>query len=58
MSGYIYVVYLREFLRSGEPVLKVGYTLRDMRCRMKEYSKGSLCLAHEVCTQHFDDVKV
>lgn len=40
MSGYLYLLQLREFVRSGEPVFKVGRS-NDWHRRMMQYPKGS-----------------
>ena len=44
----IYVVYAREFVRSGEKVFKVGKT-SDMDNRMTGYPKGSQLVAFRQC---------
>lgn len=43
MEGYIYVIYVREFLNSKENIIKVGQT-SDIIRRFKEYPKGSKLL--------------
>ena len=40
MSGYIYVIWLREFKNTGESVYKVGRT-QDVLRRVSQYPKGS-----------------
>ena len=46
--GYIYVIVEREFVRSGEPVVKVGRTSNVVR-RIAEYPKGSKLLFCMYC---------
>lgn len=43
MSGYIYLIHLREFIKINEPVYKVGRS-EDVNRRKKEYPKGSVQL--------------
>ena len=44
MNGYIYVVQIREFVKSDEDVYKVGRTVDIMR-RFKQYPKNSKLIA-------------
>ena len=46
--GYIYVLVEREFVRSGEPIVKVGRT-RDVVRRLAQYPKGSKLLFSMYC---------
>ena len=48
MFGYIYILILREFIRSGDPIVKVGRT-SDVGRRMSEYPKGSRLLLCIYC---------
>lgn len=41
--GYIYIIYLREFLQSKQLVFKIGRT-RDIVLRFSQYPKGSILL--------------
>jgi hypothetical protein len=41
--GYIYIIYMREFLNSKEQVFKIGRT-RDIVLRVSQYPKGSILL--------------
>lgn len=50
MSGYIYVILLREFLHKKESVLKIGRT-NDTTKRLHHYPKGSIFL----CTFRVND---
>lgn len=43
-GGYLYVLHVREFLRSGEPVYKVGRT-ENLARRLGQYPKGSRLIA-------------
>jgi hypothetical protein len=43
MTGYIYVLKLREFVRSNEHVVKIG-TTQDILRRVRQYPKGSILL--------------
>lgn len=40
-GGYVYTCLLREFINSGETVIKVGMTM-DPAVRIKQYPKGSI----------------
>ena len=51
--GYIYLLVEREFVRSGEPVVKVGRT-SDVIRRMSEYPKGSKLLFCIYCDSQIE----
>jgi hypothetical protein len=43
-QGYLYVIHVREFLRNGEHIFKVGRT-ENIKRRMSQYPKGSKLIA-------------
>jgi hypothetical protein len=47
MSGYIYILIEREFIRLNEPVYKIGKTTQDDFKRFKQYPKDSK-LIHQI----------
>lgn len=51
MFGYIYIIILREFIRSGESVVKVGRA-KDVLRRLSQYPKGSRLLFCTYCDDH------
>ena len=51
MDGYIYLIYEREFRISGWPLYKIGRT-RDPIARMNGYSKQSIMVYLQMCTDH------
>ena len=46
---YIYLIQLREFLKSGEPIFKVGRTQQENFKRFYQYTKGSKILFQMIC---------
>jgi hypothetical protein len=46
---YIYLIQLREFLKSGEPIFKVGRTQQENFKRFYQYPKGSKILFQMIC---------
>jgi len=40
-ASYIYMIQEREFVKSKEPVFKIGYTSKDILTRSNGYPKGS-----------------
>jgi hypothetical protein len=45
LTMFLYILRLREFVASDEPVWKVGYTARNILDRMREYPKNSQLIA-------------
>jgi len=41
---YIYLIQEREFIKTGEPIYKIGKTKKENLTRFKQYSKGSIML--------------
>ena len=41
---YIYLIQEREFIKTGEPIYKIGKTKKENLIRFKQYSKGSMML--------------
>jgi len=41
---YIYLVQEREFIKTSEPIYKIGKTKKENLTRFKQYSKGSILL--------------
>ena len=46
---YIYLIQLREFMKSGEPIFKVGRTHQENFKRFYQYPKGSIILFQIIC---------
>jgi hypothetical protein len=46
---YIYLIQLREFLKSSEPIFKVGRTNQENFKRFYQYPKGSKILFQMIC---------
>jgi len=46
---YMYLIQLREFIKSGEPVFKVGRTNQENFKRFYQYPKGSKILFQMIC---------
>ena len=44
MDGTVYIIQEREFIKSKEPVFKMGMTIRSIEKRMSGYPKGSKIL--------------
>ena len=49
MNNYIYLLQEREFIKTKEPIYKIGKTKQDAMKRINQYPKGSLCLLHINC---------
>lgn len=49
MSGYIYILIEREFIRTREPVYKIGKTTQDEFKRFKQYPKNSKLIQQIYC---------
>ncbi len=47
---YVYLLQEREFIKTGEPIYKVGMTKQEGLMRFKSYPKGSRLLIHICCT--------
>lgn len=50
MPQYIYLLQEREFIKTHEPIYKVGMTKQDNHARFKQYPKGSVLLFQMICT--------
>ena len=51
-NGYIYLLQEREFIKTGEPIYKLGKTTKTIQERLQGYPKGSrliLCIEVEDC---------
>lgn len=46
---YVYLLQEREFIKTGEPIYKVGMTKQEGLKRFKSYPKGSRLLIHICC---------
>ncbi len=49
VKGYIYLIYLREFKNSNEPIYKIGKTTKSNLYRFKSYPKDSELLYYMCC---------
>jgi len=49
MNNYIYLIQEREFIKTNEPIYKIGKSKQDAMKRMNQYPKGSICLLHINC---------
>ena len=49
MSQYIYLLQEREFIKTKEPVYKVGMTKKENYERFNQYPKGSVLLFQMIC---------
>lgn len=49
MSNYIYLLREREFIKTGEPIFKVGMTTKENHVRFNQYPKGSILLFQIIC---------
>jgi hypothetical protein len=52
-TEYIYLLQLREFVNTTEPIYKVGMTKKENHVRFNQYPKGSILLFQMIC----DDCK-
>lgn len=61
-EGYLYVLQEREFIRTKEPIYKVGFTKQDGFKRFNGYSKGSIlhlyCRANDVINKEKKLLKI
>lgn len=46
---YVYLLQEREFIKTGEPIYKIGMTKQEGLKRFKSYPKGSRLLIHICC---------
>jgi hypothetical protein len=53
MTNYIYLLQEREFIKTKEPIYKVGMTKKENHERFNQYPKGSVLLFQMIC----DDCK-
>ena len=53
-SHYIYLIQLREFIKTNEPVYKIGKTTQDGMNRIKQYPKGSRIILFMKCKNCHD----
>lgn len=49
MSGYIYILIEREFVKTGETIYKIGKTKQDYMKRFKQYPKDSVLIKQIYC---------
>lgn len=49
MTNYIYLLQEREFIKTKEPVYKVGMTTKENHKRFNQYPKGSILLIQLIC---------
>lgn len=54
--GHLYIIKEREFMKTKEPILKLGKTT-DIKHRMPKYPKDSLVLVIYYCTSIHDTEK-
>jgi hypothetical protein len=55
---YIYLVQEREFIKTGEPIYKIGKTKKENLTRFKQYSKGSQMLCQLISKDCDEDERV
>ena len=55
---YIYLIQEREFIKTGEPIYKIGKTKKENLTRFKQYSKGSRMLCQLISTDCDEDERV
>lgn len=48
-TQYIYLLQVREFVNSGDPIYKVGMTRKKNHERFNQYPKGSILLFQMIC---------
>ena len=53
-SEYIYLLHEREFIKSSEPIYKIGKTTQENTTRFKNYPKGSRLLFQIICNNCHD----
>ena len=49
-SQYIYLLQEREFIKTDEPIYKIGMTCKENHIRFKQYPKGSILLFQMICS--------
>ena len=49
-TNYIYLIVLREFIKSGENIYKIGRTSQENYKRFYQYPKNSILLFHMICS--------
>jgi hypothetical protein len=49
MAEYIYILIEREFIKTGEPIYKIGKTKQENMKRFKQYPKGSILIEQIMC---------
>ena len=49
MPNYIYLLQEREFIKTREPIFKVGMTTKENHVRFNQYPKGSILLFQIIC---------
>jgi len=47
---YIYLLQEREFIKTKEPIYKIGKTTQMNNCRFNQYPKGSILLLQIICS--------
>jgi len=52
MTGYIYIIHEREFIKTNEKIYKIGKTQQETLGRLNNYPKGSNLLFHIVCENY------
>jgi len=55
---YIYLIQEREFIKTNEPIYKIGKTKKENLTRFKQYSKGSMMLCQLISTDCDEDERV
>ncbi len=56
MSGYIYILIEREFIKTEENVYKIGKTKQEYMKRFKQYPKDSVLIEQIYC-EHCDEIE-
>jgi hypothetical protein len=49
IDSYIYLIQEREFIKTKEPIYKIGKSRQEPMKRINQYPKGSICLLHIIC---------
>lgn len=49
MSEYVYILQVREFIKSEEPIYKIGKTKQNNLCRFYNYPKNSVLIMQSLC---------
>jgi hypothetical protein len=53
MSGFLYLIYPKEFIDTNENIYKLGCTGREFIERFKEYTKGTTIIYVSICNDIF-----